>query len=94
MGPETLAQVLRPLTGIFLPKDHPDLLVGLDISDDAAVFKISDDLALIRPSIFTPIVDDPYGLGAIAAASSMSDVAAEMMLALNICGFPCGLERR
>jgi|LSQX01.3.fsa_nt_gb selenide,water dikinase len=96
MGPETLAQVLRPLTGIFLPKDHPDLLVGLDISDDAAVFKISDDLALIQTlDFFTPIVDDPYDYGAIAAANSMSDVYAmggEVMLALNICGFPCGLE--
>jgi selenide,water dikinase len=96
MGPETLAQVLRPLTGIFLAKDYPDLLVGLDISDDAAVYKVSDELALIQTlDFFTPIVDDPYDYGAIAAANSMSDVYAmggEVVLALNICGFPCGLE--
>ena len=96
MGPEALAQVLRPLGGIFNARDFPDLLVGLEISDDAAVYKISDDVAIIQTlDFFTPVVDDPYEYGAIAAANSMSDVYAmggEVTLALNICGFPCSLE--
>jgi len=96
MGPEALAQVLRPLGGIFNARDYPDLLVGLEISDDAAVYKISDEIALIQTlDFFTPVVDDPYEYGAIAAANSMSDVYAmggEVTLALNICGFPCGLD--
>jgi selenide,water dikinase len=95
MGPEALAQVLRPLQNIFHARDYPNLLVGLEISDDAAVYKISDDVAIIQTlDFFTPIVDDPYDYGAIAAANSMSDVYAmggEVVLALNICGFPCGL---
>jgi len=96
MGPETLAQVLRPLSGIFNARDFPNLLVGLEISDDAAVYKISDAEAIIQTlDFFTPIADDPYEFGAIAAANSMSDVYAmggEVTLALNICGFPCGLD--
>jgi selenide,water dikinase len=95
MGPETLAQVLRPLQNIFQAHNYPDLLVGLEISDDAAVYKINPDLAIIQTlDFFTPIVDDPYDYGAIAAANSMSDVYAmggEVVLALNICGFPCDL---
>ena len=55
MGPETLAQVLRPLRDIFQARDFPDLLVGLEISDDAAVYKISDELAIIQTlDFFTP----------------------------------------
>ena len=55
----------------------PDLLVGFDTSDDAAVFKISDDLALIQTvDIFPPIVDDPFDYGRIAAANALSDVYA------------------
>ena len=96
MGPESLAQALRPLGEIFDARDFPDLLVGLEISDDAAVYKISDEEAIIQTlDFFTPVVDDPYEYGAIAAANSMSDVYAmggEVTLALNICGFPCGLE--
>ena len=96
MGPEALAQILRPLGKIFNAQDFPDLLVGLEISDDAAVYKINDNEAIIQTlDFFTPVVDDPYEYGAIAAANSMSDVYAmggEVTLALNICGFPCGLE--
>jgi selenide, water dikinase len=95
MGPEALAQVLRPLQNIFHAQDYPDLLVGLEISDDAAVYKISNDIAIIQTlDFFTPIVDDPYDYGAIAATNSMSDVYAmggEVILALNICGFPCAI---
>lgn len=92
MDPMVLAQVLRPLQGMFSPAQHPNLLVGLQVSDDAAVYKISDDAAVIQTlDFFTPIVDDPYDFGAIAAANAMSDVYAmggEVALAMNICGFP------
>ncbi len=95
MGPEPLAQVLRPLCEMFLAKEYPNLLVGLEVSDDAAVYRISDELAIILTvDFFAPIVDDPYDYGAIAAANAMSDVYAmggEVVLALNICGFPIDL---
>jgi selenide,water dikinase len=80
------------LAEIFKPQDYPDLLVGLETGDDAAVYRVRDDLALIfTTDFFTPVVDDPYEYGAIAAANAMSDVYAmggEVVLALNICGFP------
>ncbi|MBN1308179.1 MAG: hypothetical protein JXA18_09705, partial [Chitinispirillaceae bacterium] len=92
MGPEALAQVLRPLREIFIKKDFPDLLAGLDAADDAAVYRFGGDLAIIHTvDFFTPVVDDPYTYGAVAAANAMSDVYAmggEVRLALNICGFP------
>jgi len=92
MGPEALAQVLRPLREMFRAVEYPDLLVGLEVSDDAAVYKINDEVAVIQTlDFFPPIVDDPYDYGAIAAANAMSDVYAmggEVVLALNICGFP------
>ncbi|CCQ92630.1 Selenide, water dikinase [[Clostridium] ultunense Esp] len=83
-----MAQVLCQL-----PKTYDDnLLVGLDTADDAAVYKINDELALIQTlDFFTPIVDDPYVFGQIAAANSLSDVYAmggEPKLAMNIVGFP------
>ena len=54
-----------------------NLLVGTDSSDDAAVYRISDDLAMIQTvDFFTPIVDDPYTFGQIAAANALSDVFA------------------
>ena len=88
MGPAALAQVLRPLT----LRSHPDLLVGLQTSDDAAVYRLSPDLAIIQTvDFFTPIVDDPWLYGAIAAANSMSDVYAmggEVLVALNIAALP------
>jgi len=77
---------------MFKPQDYPDLLVGLETGDDAAVYRVTDDLAIIfTTDFFTPVVDDPYEYGAIAAANAMSDVYAmggEVVLALNICGFP------
>jgi selenide, water dikinase len=77
---------------LFTPADFPDLLSGLAEADDAAVYKISDDLALIATlDFFTPIVDDPYDYGAIAAANAMSDVYAmggDVIFALNIACFP------
>jgi selenide,water dikinase len=77
---------------MFRADQYPDLLIGLEISDDAAVYKISDEAAVIQTlDFFTPVVDDAYDYGAIAAANAMSDVYAmggEVALALNICGFP------
>lgn len=87
-----MAQVLRPLKEIFRPEGYPNLLVGLETGDDAAVYQVSDELAIIQTiDFFTPVVDDPYEFGAIAAANAMSDVYAmggEVVLALNVCGFP------
>lgn len=76
--------------------DHPDLLVGIETSDDAAVYKINDEIALIQTlDFFTPIVDDPYAFGQIAAANALSDVYAmggDPVLALNIVCFPDCLD--
>lgn len=98
MGPGTLAQVLQPLQTIFKDHEHPGLLVGLDCGDDAAVYKINDDMAVIHTvDFFTPIVDDPFQYGAIAAANAVSDVYAmggEVILALNVCGFPTDMPNR
>ena len=89
MAPEALAQVLRPLQGMFPAERYPQVLVGLDASDDAAVYKLTDDLALIATlDFFTPIVDDPYTYGAIAATNALSDIYAmggTVTLAMNIC---------
>lgn len=83
--------MLRPLAGMFTAEQYPNLLVGLEVSDDAAVYKISNEVAVIQTvDFFTPVVDDAYDYGAIAAANAMSDVYAmggEVALALNICGF-------
>ena len=97
MGPEALAQVLRPLRDLFTKENHPDLLVGLDRSDDAAVYRISEECAVIQTiDFFPPIVDDPYDFGAIAAVNAMSDVYAmggQVILALNVCCFPDDVPR-
>ncbi len=88
MGPDRLAQALLPLTA----DSHPDLLVGLQTSDDAAVFRMNDEQAIVQTvDFFPPIVDDPYSYGAIAAANSMSDVFAmngSVLLALSVAAFP------
>jgi len=67
-------------------------LVGLDRSDDAAVYRLNDEQAVIQTvDFFPPIVDDPYVYGLVAAANSMSDVYAmggRVLLALNVAGFP------
>ena len=76
---------------------HPDLLVGAQTGDDAAVYRISDDTALIfTVDFFPPITDDPYQYGAIAAANSLSDVYAmggKPLMALNVVGFPADLAK-
>ncbi len=90
MGPGALAQVLRQ--SALAMYSHPDLLVGLQTSDDAAVFRMSAELALVQTvDFFAPVVDDPYTYGAIAAANSMSDVYAmggDVLFGLNIAAFP------
>jgi len=91
IGPADLSAVLRNLPS--MPK-HPDLLVGLDTHDDAGVFRLSEDLALVQTvDFFTPIVDVPYDFGRIAAANAISDVYAmggRPLTALNIVAFPIG----
>jgi selenide, water dikinase len=77
---------------VLPPVRHPDLIVGLDWHDDAGVFRFGPDLAIIQTvDFFTPIVDDPFTFGEIAAANSLSDVYAmggEPVTAMNIVGFP------
>jgi selenide,water dikinase len=84
--------VLRPLRQTFHEQNYPNLLVGLGSPDDAAVYRISDDQALIfTTDFFTPVVDDPYVYGAVAAVNAMSDVYAmggQVLLALSIAAFP------
>ena len=88
--------MLRPLQHIFTPGDYPDLLVGLSEPDDAAVYRLDDQRALIvTTDFFPPVVDDPYDFGAVAAANAMSDVFAmggRVLFALNIAAFPEKLD--
>lgn len=91
MGPGTLSEILAGI-----PKfTHPNLLVGPEHYDDAGVYKISDDLVLIQTvDFFTPMVDDPYAFGQIAAANALSDIYAiggKPLTVMNIAAFPkCG----
>jgi len=87
--------VLRPIQGIFEPADFPDLLVGMGEADDAAVWRIDEQRALVvSTDFFTPVVDDPYDYGAISAANSLSDIyamGASPFLALNVAALPPNL---
>jgi selenide, water dikinase len=87
--------VLRPVKDVFQGQDYPDLLVGLDSPDDAALWRLDDGRALVLTTdFFTPVVDDAYDYGAIAAANSLSDVYAmggQPFLALNVAAFPPNL---
>ena len=87
---------MRQLAGLFPATEYPEVLIGLGEPDDAAVYRLDDERALIKTTdFFTPIVDDPWTYGAIAAANAMSDVYAmggEVILCLNIAGFPEDLE--
>ncbi len=84
--------MLRPVKDVFNSRDYPDLLVGLDSPDDAAVWRLDENRALVLTTdFFTPVVDDPYDYGAIAAANSLSDVYAMgglPFLAINIAALP------
>lgn len=90
LGAGDLTEALRTVPVL----EDPRLLVGRETFDDAAIFAISDDLALVQTvDFFAPIVDDPYLFGQVAAANALSDVYAmggEPMTALNIVGFPSG----
>lgn len=89
IGPADLQQVIRALPQA---EPNPNLLVGLDTSDDAGVYKLTDELAIVQTvDFFTPIVDDPYSFGQIAAANALSDVYAmggKPLTVLNIVAFP------
>jgi selenide,water dikinase len=91
LGPADLLQVLGSLPPPF---ESPDVIVGTETSDDAGVFRLRADLAIVNTvDFFTPIVDDPYVFGQIAAANALSDVYAmggDPKTALNIVGFPKG----
>lgn len=88
LSPNILSEVVGKLPK---PSDK-NLLVGVETSDDAAVYQVSDELALIQTvDFFPPMVDDPYTFGQIAAANALSDIYAmggEPKLALNIVAFP------
>src|ERR1700686_2494735 len=88
MGPGDLSRALAALP----IKSEPRLLVGRETFDDAGVFRVSDDLALVQTvDFFAPIVDDPFDFGQIAAANALSDVYAmggQPLTALNIVAFP------
>jgi len=80
------------LQGVFDPADYPDLIVGLGDPDDAAIWRLDERRALVATTdFFTPVVDDAYDFGAIAAANALSDVYAmggKPFLALNIAALP------
>src|SRR4029079_3690092 len=83
---------LLSLLSSLPPITDPNVLVGSATADDAAIYKLSDDLALVLTTdFFTPIVDHPFGFGAVAATNALSDVYAmggRPLSALNIVGFP------
>ena len=91
LSPADLRTVLGLVRGTEAPAD-PDLLVGFDTADDAAVYRLRDDLAIVvTTDFFTPIVDDPYDWGRIGATNALSDVYAmggAPLLALNLVGWP------
>jgi len=95
MSAAALAHVLRPLRELFIPDEYPDLLVGLGLPDDAAVWRLDDNRALVvTTDFFTPVVDDPYDYGSIAASNALSDLyamGATPILALNIVAMPTDL---
>src|SRR4029077_15187556 len=92
LSPADLHTVLGLVRGLGDAPEDPNLLVGLDTADDAAVYRVRDDLALVvTTDFFTPIVDDAYDWGRIAATNALSDVYAmggTPLLALNLVAWP------
>ena len=90
MRPDELGRALAGLP----ENSDPNLLVGFNLADDAGVYRLGDSQALVQTvDFFTPIIDDPFAFGAIAAANALSDVYAmggRPVTALNIAGFPAG----
>src|SRR5918911_8126 len=98
MAPGDLQEVLSVLRRPALSAETArNLLVGLGAADDAAVYRISDDLALVETvDFFPPVVDDAWTWGAVAAANAMSDVYAmggEVLFALAVAGFPRDMDK-
>jgi selenide, water dikinase len=97
MAPAELAEILEPIRSKFQASDYPDLLVGLEAADDAAVFRLNDQQAIISTTdFFPPVVDDPYDFGAIAAANALSDIYAmggQVLFAINLVAFPDSLDK-
>lgn len=93
LGAGVLSRILEKLPR---SEKDPDLLVGYDSRDDAAVYRITDDIALVQTvDFFPPMVDDPYTFGQIAAANALSDVYAmggEVKTALNLVCFPESMD--
>jgi len=96
MGPAALAQVLRPLADMFPADAYPEVIRGLQHPDDAAVYRLDDDQAIVLTAdFFPPVIDDPYHFGAIAAANSLSDLyamGARPLFGINLVGFPETLD--
>ncbi|MEM8859439.1 MAG: selenide, water dikinase SelD [Chloroflexota bacterium] len=96
MAPGELAKVIQPIRDTFNPADFPQLLIGLEKADDAGVYQLNDQQAIINTTdFFPPVVDDPYDFGAIAAANALSDVYAmggKVLFAMNLVAFPSGLD--
>src|ERR687891_2554869 len=94
-GCKLSAADIGPIVARLTAPDDPRLLVDSSTADDAGVIRVRDDLALVQTvDFFTPIVDDPYDFGRIAAANALSDIyamGAEPLSALNLVAFP--LER-
>ena len=89
IAPAILSEILRSSVGGIVPKE---LMVGIETADDAAVYRLNDEQALIATTdFFMPIVDDPYDFGRIAATNAISDVYAmggKPIMALAILGMP------
>ena len=96
-GAKVVAGVLAQLLDGIKVHSDPNLLVGFDKSDDASVYKVSEDLALVQTvDFFPPIADDPYLFGQIAATNALSDVYAmggEPKLCLNIMAIPADMPK-
>ncbi len=97
LRPEVLMDVINPFGAVFNQADYPDLMIGLEKADDAAVLRLNDEQALVfTTDFFPPPVDDPYDYGAIAAANSISDIFAmggKPLMALNVTALPADLPK-
>ncbi len=91
-----LSEIVKDFAGAA--KSDPNLIVGFETGDDAGVYRLSDDQALVQTvDYITPVVDDPYLFGQVAAANSLSDIYAmggRPLTAMNLCNFPgSGIDR-
>lgn len=94
---EVLMDVINPFGSLFNQAEYPELMIGLENADDAAVYRLNDEQALVfTTDFFPPPVDDPYDYGAIAAANSLSDIFAmggKPLMALNVTAMPADLPQ-